>query len=341
MIEQGMNDLNTAINACAQEMQRMCIVKNGMNRVWSTSADRREWHGPTMIPNLHFAGIDLNMLPKHLYQGPQISPVDARSLWDRCVTAMFERQNFHQAINEVCPDLPLFGRTAPPTELLVQLLCVMWWACGGKMNVTSMEVVLNIRGDKFLLDQRSVTHGTTRSRLLRGGAISPRQCVSRPLGRARLALPATTALYRHMCANFPGSAREMDVIFSTAVTAGLEFQKALTHLFDLESVTVDDLQIDVWARCRRIVNTSTTTPCSELWALLKGKISYHAFVKLFGNPHPTEQTPYRALTRKKHAASLDKVEGGEINFSLLELTGDQAAEVNNLLQLQRMMGSAI
>lgn len=341
MIEQGHNDLMHMLSTFAQQMQRMCIVQTGMNRVWASGADRREWNGPPMVSNLSFAGVSLDNLPKILYRGPDMTCAEGRDLWDRCVTAMFERRNLHEVIRGVCPDLPLFERSAPLTEMLVQVLCAIWWGCGGKLTSSSMEISLEIEGDRFHLDQRTVTHGTTRTRLLRGGAISPKQCLSRPLGRSVVALPATTAVYRHMRNHFPEHVREWDVIFAAAVTGGRAFQQALTHPFDIEKVELemDDQKLGVWSQCRRIVNSSITTPGPELWGVLKGTISYHAFVKLFGNPHATERAVYRPSTRTKHSEALDRVEGGKVNFALLDLVGDQAAEVNNLLLLQKMMGS--
>lgn len=335
MTEQGSHDLLKCLSACASALQSEVIVKTGMNRVHATKNDRREWHGPPLRVNGEYAGINLSDLPRHLYGEAPMATAHRTEIWDVVVDEMFTLHKVVKLAKVYFPSIDFTSK--PPTAALTQLLCALWWS-GGELKVTKTDAFLKIGSRRLGLDQRIVTHHGQQRRLPPDCVINPSTHLTMPIGQAKVATSETTAVYRHLVVTLPELVEKLDVIFATAVTAGPEYQAAITNMFDV--IEVDDIPATatVWAQARRIVNTAVETPTPELWRLLRGTLPYMAFTKMFGNPHRKNMSVYTAPLRKRHSASIDQFENGEINSAMFKKIGADLQAANNLLQLQSLMG---
>lgn len=102
------------------------------------------------------------------------------------------------------------------------------------------------------------------------------------------------------------------------------------------------LEAPHWAEARRIVTSPSTilNPVRELWAVLRGRMPYLDFVKLFGNPARSKVTlRYSRVARSRHLATLDVISVG-----MLDLAGEQKALIQDeaakqVLRIQNLMGS--
>lgn len=313
-------------------MQRMLIVKTGINRVVCLPDDRREWRGPPLRSNLTFAGVLLNSLTRHIYHDGHTGT----KAWDFLVDGLLEDRKVARRALMYYP-LISFVET-PPTAALAQALVAMWWD-GGTLRVTRNEAFLTVGTRRFGFDQRVVTHAGTQRRLPSRCALNPAALLAMPTGRSRLGTAEISALFRHLCAHFPDDAAALDVVFSAAVAGGVEMQRVLTDMFDIVSIESTHSHNSVWTEARRVVNSSVYNPAGELWQILKGMLRYEVFVAKFGNPHRAANTAYTQVLRTRHGAAIDEFERGMIDAEVFAQGGDASAALS-LLKLQQMMGSA-
>lgn len=339
MTDQGSNDLMKLLGTCADALQSALIVKTGKNVVFSVISDKREFYAPPLRPNMMFVGTDLNDLPRALYCDQHMLMGMRQEIWDCVVDEFFYSGKVVKLCKVYCPSITFTAE--PPSAALAQLLCALSWH-GGTFEVTKTSATLKMaRGvlPIIIINHRTVTHRGVPRRLPGGYTVAPSTLLARPLGRTKTGTPETTAVYRHLAVEFPEFVPALDVIFSTAVHAGREFEAILTRLFNINAVDDITPTASVWVKARRIVNTAIQAPYVELWDLFKGTMSHTAFVKLFGNPYRGRAIAYSTQTRQRHAKVIDKAENGEIDFLVYQQVGGQLEAANSLLKLQQLMGS--
>jgi hypothetical protein len=214
---------------------------------------------------------------------------------------------------------------------------VLGWSAG----ITSFlrgEAHLRIGTRQIGVTQRLIEWNGKWVRLPRQCPVDVTAALTAPLGRRRRALEATTAVYRHLVHLFPLMAPQLDLIFSTAVAAGRDFEQQLTNLFDVEKADQVERPQSRWDAARRIVREAKTTPNSELWELMRGAIPQRVFVPMFGNPNRMG-CAYSALLRKRHMAAIDKAENEIVLTQVFNVTGHKHEAATRLLKLQQMIGS--
>ena len=340
MTDSGSQALAIALTTCGEELHRALINKTGMNRVYALHNDRREWRGPALMNDLTFADVDLNFFPQHLYSDsdPYLY-AHCADIWNTSVDEMFNKCSVAKHAALYFPSVPFDQRNVPA---LIQLMVALWWqnSWGGpKLELTRDRIEMSLGGHVLGLDQRTVFFHQDRRRLPRASAVSPREVLATPLCRARKASSNTTAVFRHLCHAIPDKVAELDVIFSTAVMAGPEFQQYLTEPFDIQAVPPGTIEPEtVWIEARRIISTAQLNPCRQLWDLLRNRLTYATFTARFGVLAVVDGKSYSQMLRNRHTRAVDDLEGVRVHASIIEIVGDPATAVNNLLNLQNLMG---
>lgn len=336
MTEQGHNELTQALSGIAVELHKVCLRNTGgVNQVPCDPNAQRQWLGPPMRTNTSFAGIKLSDLAKHIYlEGSLTTSQSRQEIWDECVTDMLEGRSVSRIAHV---NFPAVAFARAPTAALAQLLWCLWGS-GGRLDITQSHAFLQMPV-RIGFDDRVVVYKNTQVRLPKAARVNPAAVLAAPNGRRKVALAETTAVFRHLVLVMPEFASELDVIFATAIAAGREFEDILRNPFFLVPVDDDDLSTKtVWDTARNIVTKTTKHPNEELWALLRGKVSYAVFTKAFGAP-VSRATPYSPTLRSRHLVAINKFESGEVSAAVKKSAGDPVAAANSLLQLQSLMGS--
>lgn len=340
MNEQTSPALREVLAACARYLQSACIQTTGIIQVPVVKADRIQWVGPCLRPNLSLGETNLNDLPRYLYGEGQLSRTETLTIWNDAVAGLLRERNARPVIEGRFPEVKFTRGRIPPTMPLLQLLCVLSWS-GGTFKVTRKEAFLDLGSTRIGMNHRMIMWNGDLVRLPRQCTPNPPLALSIHMGKPQSGHESTTAVYRYLTRILPQLSPQLDLIFATAVTAGKEFEALLCHLFDLvpvESVESVEYPAGVWARARRTVMEATITPVPDLWAIFKNTSTRYAFEKLFGNASRKGRPTYSSALRKKHLSIIDQAESGDVNLTITRRTGDQVAAATKLLQLQRMIG---
>lgn len=329
----------------ASMLQTALIMKTRTDRVYSVPGDKREWRGPPLRPNIDYMGSNLNRLPRLLYGEGDLMMGMCQEIWDTVCDSVYSTRGEPAELSRIYFPHITFS-LAPDASCLPQLMCAMAWSgewAQRKFTVTKTECRLDF-GPGILglaLDQRTVVHRGLRRRLPDGNDVNPLSLLSRPMGKARASAPDTTSLFRHLALTFPELTTTLNVIFSTAVHAGREFESVLTRQFDM--IEVDDIATTtatVWVKARRVINTAVENPLPDLWAVLQGTWNLETFTALLGNPHRKSST-YSTAMRTKHARVIDLAESAQINLQVFKKVGPGQDAAEALLKFQSLMGSPV
>ena len=338
MNEYARAELLGNIDDCAKLLQATCIQRTGMNQVTSTLADVREWRAPSLKTNLKLGEHSLNDFPRILYTNV-VDPAQIFDAWRAVVTDMSTRRTAVDIspFKVLFPDMP-FSQKADRSTLLTQCLWAAWCS-GGTLNVTKEDAYLKIGKTNIGFSRRTVTMDGAYRRFVSSPVHCPLDALNAPMGGPLRARKETNAVHRHLLLTLPDLAKEITYSFSTAVAAGDAFEVRLTSLFNIDYEAVGIMNIDNWSKARRIINTSSINPVSELYGVLRDDIGYPYFLRVFGNPHRPMTHRYTPEMRKRHTDAIDKLEGGQIELATVKHVGaDRAEAANALLNFQRLMG---
>lgn len=338
MNEYARAELLGKIDDCAKVLQATCIQKTGMNQVTSTLADIREWRAPALKINLEFGGHSLNDFPRILYTNV-VDPAQIFDSWRAVVTDMSTRRTAVDIspFKVLFPGMP-FSQGADRSTLLTQCLWAAWCS-GGTLSVTREEAYLKIGKTSIGFGRRAITVDGAYKRFVPIPTHCPLDALRAPMGTPLRARKETNAVHRHLLVVLPEFSKQITYCFSTAVAAGVEFEDRLTSLFNIDYEAIGIMSIDNWSKARRIINTSSVNPVSEIYEVIRDEIGYSHFLRVFGNPHRNMTNNYTSAMRKRHTDAIDKLEGSQIEFATVKHVGaDRVEAANALLNFQRLMG---